>query len=907
MNEILTFALLGLGAGAAYAIAAMGVVLVHRGSGVVNFAHVGMAIVGAYTCSKLREHGWPAALAVLLGLLAAGLAGLLTHAVVMQRMQRASNLSRVVATLGILTLLQAAASLAFGDGVGLVPSLLPTGTVHVAGTALGEDRLYLLVISAVFGVVLWAVYRFTRFGQLTTAVAENQRAVAALGRSPQLVAMTNWILGSMLSGAAGILLVPIVGLSVLQLSTLLIPALAAALVGGFTSFGLSWLGALAIGIAESEITRYVSAPGWSTAFPIALVIVYVLARGHALPVRGTAQERLPAVGKGRTHPALPLLLGCAAVALILVASDNWVAAITIGLIGGLLCLSLTVLTGYAGQLSLVQFGLAGCAALVAGRASAEWNLPFLLAGLLAVVVTTVVGVLLALPALRIRGVTLGIVTLGLGVIIEQAVLGNPAYTGGVLGTTVHPPSVAGWSLDATVHPARYAISCLLLFGASGWLVSGLRRGRTGRLLLAVRGNERAAASLGLSVTGLKLYAFALSSVLAAVAGVLFAFRSPNVLFGAFGSAASINVLGVSVIGGLGYIGGAVVGAVGIDGGPTSNLLNNLTGSQDWLGLVTGLLMITTLVTSPDGTVSVMTQQIRGMLRAVRRNTAVPAAVPVDASSDPLTEQATTKFVARRRRLQVAGLSVRFGGTQALNDVAVAVNQGEVLGVIGANGAGKTTLIDTITGLTRQTAGRITLDDQEIGRWSPRRRARAGLVRSFQSLELFDDLTVAEQLSVPLPGRRLGWLTDLFRGRPAEVAPFVASVAADFGLSGVLERRPGDLSYGQRRLLAIARALAAQPAILLLDEPAAGLDDAERQELGGLLRRLVAASGLAVLLVDHDVALVAAASDRVVVLDFGEVIATGAPADVLRDPAVLSAYLGGEAVDAFVDQPVGRTS
>lgn len=905
MDGVLTFAILGLGLGAGYAIAAMGVVLVHRGSGVVNFAHVGMAIVGAYAYVELRGAGWSTPIAVVLGLLAAGLVGLLTHTIVMQPMQRASILSRVVATLGILMVLQAAAGLWSGDGVSLAPSVLPTDTVHVAGTTFGVDRLYLLAISAVFGLALWAIYRFTRFGQLTTAVAENQRAVAALGRSPQLVAMTNWVLGAMLSGAAGILLVPIVGLSVSTLSLLLIPPLAAALVGGFSSFGLTWLGAAIIGIAESEITRYVSAPGWSSAFPIALVIAYVLVRGHSLPVRGSTQDRLPAVGSGRSRPLPLVLLGCALVVVILLASDNWVAAITIGLAGGMLCLSLTVLTGYAGQLSLVQFGIAGCAALVAGRVSAVWDFPFLAAALLAVVVTTAIGVVIALPALRIRGVTLGIVTLGIGVIIEQALLGNPAYTGGVLGTTVHPPSIGGWSLDATVYPERYAIGCVLLLGLAGWLVSNLRRGQTGRRLLAVRGNERAAAALGLSVTRVKLYAFALSSALAALAGVLLAFQSPNVLFEAFSAQNSINLLGVSVIGGVGYIGGAMMGAVSTAGGPTSTLLGDLTGSQNWLTLVTGLSMIMVLTTLPDGAFAAMGQQIRSVLRRTPKRAPVP--MEPRPAAKPRTVSVASTLTARQRHLDVAGLSVRFGGTNALTDVAVTVRPGEVLGVIGPNGAGKTTLIDTITGLTRQHAGRIDLDGTEITRWSPQRRARAGLIRSFQSLELFDDLTVAEHLTVPVRGRRLDGLADLLRGRRAEVAPFVASVAAEFGLGEVFDRRPGDLSYGQRRLLAIARALAARPAILLLDEPAAGLDEAERLELGRLLRRLVAESGLAVVLIDHDVALVAAASDRIVALDFGQVIATGTPVDVLRDPAVVEAYLGGQPIGAGVEDRGWRES
>ncbi len=890
MSTALTFALLGLGVGAAYAIAALGIVVVYRGSGVVNFAHVGMAIVSAFAYAEARDAGWPVVGAVFVGLGVAAVVGLLTHLLVMQRMQHASTLTRVVATLGLLTVLQSAATLKYGDGIRLVPSLLPKDPVHVGDAVVGADRLWLLAISAALGVVLWVAYRFTRFGQLTTAVAESPRAVAALGRSPQRVAMANWVIGAVLAGAAGILLAPVVGLSVAQLSLLLIPALAAALVGGFSSFGLTWAGAVAIGVAQSEITRYVSAPGWSSALPILVVIAILLLRGHALPERGALQDRLPAVGSGLVRPAVVVAAIGACAVLVCVLGGAWIDAITTALITALVCLSLTVLTGYTGQLSLAQFALAGCAALVAARSSAVWGLPFWLAGLLAVVVTTGAGLLVALPALRTRGVTLGIVTLGVAVVVQQVVMGNPAYTGGILGTTVDPPSIAGLSLDATTHPTRYALLCLTCVAVAGWVVSCLRRGRTGRRLLAVRGNERAAASLGLDVVAVKLYAFAVSAALAAVGGVLLAFQAPTVLFDGYTPQRSIDVLGVTVIGGLGFIGGALVGAAGAAGGPIAYGLDQVTDSRDWLGLVTGVVMLLTLATAPDGLFALKARAAARLASRLRRGSGAPAPAAAPAAS---AAPAGAEPVAPRR-LRADDLAVAFGATQALNGVSLELAPCEVLGVIGPNGAGKTTLVDVLTGLTRPDRGAVTLDDRDVTRLSLAARARAGVVRSYQSLELFDDLTVAEHLRVPSDDRgRMSWATDLVRPREGALAPAALAAIEELGLAAVLDRIPGELSYGQRRLLAIARALAARPSVLLLDEPAAGLDEEERAELERLLRRLAGEWGLAVLLVEHDVALVAGASDRVVALDFGRVIAEGAPDAVLADPAVVRAYLGGD--------------
>jgi len=895
MTDVLTFALLGIGVGAGYAIAAMGLVVVYRGSGVVNFAHVGIAVVAAYVYAKVLDAGAPEAGAVVAGLACAGAIGLATHVLVMQRMRDSSTLSRVVATLGLLLVLQSGAELVWGgQGIELMPSMLPDDRVDVGGATVSADRLWLAAISLAAGVVLWAVYRFTRFGRLTTAVAESSRAVASLGRSPERIAMLNWAIGSLLSGAAGILLAPVVGLSVTQLGLLLIPALAAALVGGFSSFGLAWAGAMTIGIVQSEITRYVSAPGWSAAAPILLVILILLVRGRGLPQRGTFQERLPAVGSGMVRPRLVLGLAAVVVVLVSVLSAEWVDAITISLITALICLSITVLTGYAGQLSLAQFALAGIAALIAARSAAELGLPLAVAGALAVAGTTLAGLVVALPALRIRGVTLGIVTLGIAVVVQQVLLTNPAYTGGIVGTTIDSPSVAGISLDATAHPGRYALVCLAVLVVCALLVSNLRRGTMGRHLLAIRGNERAAASLGIDVMRSKLYAFAVSAAMASMAGVLFAFRSPTVVFGSYVPQRSIDVLGSTVIGGLGYIGGGLLAGFFSAGGPISYALHQATGSQVWLGLLVGLVMLATLVVAPNGMFAWKVELGRRMAARLNRGRAQE---PEPAAASPAVTAAAGNEARHRvqpRALEAAGLSVSFGGTRALDDVSLRVEPGQVLGVIGPNGAGKTTLIDVVTGLTRADGGRVTLDGKDVTSLPVWRRARCGIVRSYQGLELFDDLTVLDNISVPPTGRRgrMTWLTELVRPpRDRALGPAALTAISELGLTEVLDKLCTELSYGQRRLVAIARALAAEPSVLLLDEPAAGLDEEDRAELSRLIRRLVDDLGLAVLVVEHDVALVVDVSDRVMVLDGGRVIAEHEPQEVLRIPEVVDAYLG----------------
>ncbi|MFG2090352.1 MULTISPECIES: ABC transporter ATP-binding protein [unclassified Spirillospora] len=243
-------------------------------------------------------------------------------------------------------------------------------------------------------------------------------------------------------------------------------------------------------------------------------------------------------------------------------------------------------------------------------------------------------------------------------------------------------------------------------------------------------------------------------------------------------------------------------------------------------------------------------------------------------------------------LEARGLGVRFGGVQALTDVDLTVDEGALVGLIGPNGAGKTTLIDALTGLV-PADGRITFAGRRIGGLPAHRRARAGLGRTWQSLELFGDLTVAENLQVAAdrqgPG---GMLLDLLRPRRTAPPPGVAEALALLELDDLADRMPDELTQGQRKLVGVARALAARPRLVCLDEPAAGLDTGESAALGRHLRR-VAAAGTSMLLVDHDMGLVFSICDLVYVLEFGRVITAGAPAVVRADRAVITAYLGGE--------------
>ena len=255
-------------------------------------------------------------------------------------------------------------------------------------------------------------------------------------------------------------------------------------------------------------------------------------------------------------------------------------------------------------------------------------------------------------------------------------------------------------------------------------------------------------------------------------------------------------------------------------------------------------------------------------------------------------------------LQLDGITVKFGGVTALDNVSFEVKPGEIVGLIGPNGAGKTTLLDVATGFTRPTTGSMTLDGSPIDDWTAVKRARQGLVRSWQAVELFEAMTIRENLLVAADRNQgRNYFIDLVRpGRP-RTSEVMEQMIEQFGLQEYLDRRPSALSQGLTRLVGIARAVVAEPRLLLLDEPAAGLDQAESAELAEVIRGIATRYGIGILVVEHDVPLLMNLCDRLVVLDFGKLIASGTPDEIQRNPLVIEAYLGGTALEDALDSGV----
>jgi sulfate-transporting ATPase len=890
VQEVIRFALLGLGLGSLYSLASQGLMVIYRGSGVLNFAHGAIGMVGAYIEWEFRSNGHNVVVAWAAGLLACAVIGALTHLLIMRRLRRASPLARIVATLGVLIVLQAGAVLRYGSQITFVTSELPVTVYRPFGITISVDRFILVGIAAVLSALLWALYRYTKFGIATTAVAENQRAASAVGLSPDRIATVNWALGSALAGAAAILIAPIVQLQVATMTNLVLAALATALVAGFRSFPVAFAAGMLIGIGQTELTRYVDTPGVANSLPFAVIILWMLLRGQALPLRDYFLQRLPAVGSGRAHPlAVAIAVAITAVVIVMV-PIRWQDAFVTTFAMGFVLLSVVVITGYAGQLSLGQFALAGFGAWVAGRLVDAGGWPFWLALLAGVAAAIPVGAIFAIPAVRARGINLAIVTLGMGSAMELMIFNNGDLVGGFAGTQVGKPDLFGWDINAIAHPGRYAIVCMVALAVVSLMVASMRRGRSGRRLLAVRTNERAAAALGISVPGAKMYAFAVSAGIAAIGGVLLAFRKDVILYNnEFTSFTSILVVAWSFIGGIGYLLGPVFGSTLAPGSLGAQLTNTIFESiTQYIQLIGGVLVVLLVLQNQDGIAKESIAQARWVADKVRSKVPrLPAPTPRSFELPPEHRERVTP-----RTLEVRRLSVRYGGVIGVDDVSFTVVPGRITGLIGPNGAGKTSVIDAVTGFTRAASGSVRLDGVELTGMSATKRARAGLSRSFQSLELFEDATVLDNLRAASdPRDRLSYVRDLVHPVEPPLPGEVVAAIREFRLEDDLLRHVQDLPYGQRRLLAIVRAVATQPSVLLLDEPAAGLSDVETAELARLVRRLADDWGIAILLVEHDMSFVMNVCDDIVVLDFGAQISAGTPQEVRRDPAVIAAYLG----------------
>lgn len=978
--------LAGLSVGAAAALTGIGLIVTYRATGVLNFAHGAIAMVCAYVLRGLVvDRGWPLwwAAALTLLVVAPGIGVVLERFVFRPLSVRGGDPARaLVASIGVFVLLVGGAALLWGQGARddapvLVPAE-PWGQLAVV-----------VVLAAGVGVVI----RRTRFGRKLRAVVDDRRLAVLAGVDADRVAAAGWAFGSFTAGLTGVLLAPYVRLDPYGLPLLVMEVVAVAVAARMRGPTVAVVVALGIGVAQSQLTR-LHPSGWGEpllqAVGANLFVVALLFAALVLPGVGThdALPR-PATARVPTHPGAWIVAGVLFLLPLGFAGRDLHTAVQVPALGVVL-LSLVVVTGRGGQISLGQAAYAGLGALftallAAGRFPGLPRLPELAALAVAVVLVAPLGVLTGWPAIGRRGLALALATFAVGVGVSRFVFDQPYATSGLsLGRP------AGFDGDRA-----YYVLELLLLACALLAARALRRGRTGRALAAMRDHESGARAAGVRVPSLKLLAFVSGAALAALGGGMLGMGLRAFDPAAYDPVrgllwfAAVVVLGAdSTLGALlaaallvgldagtrGGVAAAVIGVLAVlagrfpDGPYTAlrDATNRLRPAPAFLAVrlrarlrppapppkppraPAGATATSTgpRTAPPPGrpadaparrrgdTVREVTENTRttgqppGRPRGERPATEEPsdhrppdhgardrvtgpampgesragwarepsgrgaAPAPACRSAEPYAPHRPSapgaapvrasggEAPAGRRRaggsapafgppvLAARGLRVRYGGFTALDGVDLDVPAGRVIAVVGPNGAGKSTLFHCLAGTLRPARGSVSFGGRDITRLPAHARARLGIARTFQQLAVFPTLTVAENVRV---GAERGRLRD-----PGAVERTLRL----FGLDGPMRARPAaGLPTGTLRRVEVARALAAAPRVLLLDEPAAGLDTAEVTALARILKAL-AADGTALLVVEHDLDLVAGLADVVHVMTAGRIVASGPPGSVL---------------------------
>ena len=531
-------------------------------------------------------------------------------------------------------------------------------------------------------------------------------------------------------------------------------------------------------------------------------------------------------------------------------------------------MGLTVVLGLCGQINLAQAAFFGLGAYAVGLGTVDYGISFWGCIVIGIGIVLFFGAFLGTSTLRLGGHYLAMVTISFQQILTLVMINWIPVTHGPDGVS----KILKPSLFPT--PQSYLGFCVVVLAVVGYLVWHLPETKLGRAMRAVRDNELAAGVTGIDVQRTKVIAFAICALLGGLGGCLFAGGFAYVSPDQFSFAESIVFLTMVLLGGVSSPVGAVIGTGLLILIP--EWLRFLKSSPGLYLAIYGLAVILIVLFMPDGIWGFVSQKLKRFRKVLHLSADVPELelVQTQAHADDV--------------LVVTSLSKHFGGLKAVDEISFTVKRGSVHALIGPNGSGKTTTLNVLSGLYTPTGGSVSLDGHDITHAAPHMRTAVGLGRTFQNIRLFRSMTALE--NVIIGGER--------SGNPVESGALAreerARAALNFvGLGDRAEELVTSFSYGHQRLIEIARALAGNPTVLLLDEPAAGLNSTEKMELRDLLKR-IAAKGLTILIIDHDMTLVGAVAEHITVLNFGRRIADGDPVSVLNHPDVVTAYLGSDA-------------
>ncbi len=882
------------------ALAAVGLALVWRSNRVVNFAQGDLGAFPATVAVLLITlSGLPWLLGVTIGIGAAVVVGALADILVIRRFARSPRLLLTVATLGLAQILAfGALYLPKAWGAGPAIRRIPPPfewTAQIGGVGFNANDLIAVVVAPVLLAAVALLLRRTDTGVAVRAAAERMDRAATLGVPVQRLETRVWVLTTMLSFAAVTLAAGISSLPFgagLGLAVLL-RALAAVVTGRMTHLVTIGATAVALGVLESGV-RWNTGDTALMAPILAATVIISLLWYRSGTTRAERDETSSWQAGAEAHDLPTSVAGDSRVRLLRIA--GWAALVVIAVLGptlmgtngqlkagivvafALVGVSVVILTGWAGQISLGQMAFVGAGAAVGswGMADHGWD-PFV-ALLVGGAVGAVTVVLVGLPALRVRGLYLAVVTLAIGIAASEWVFSNRAFDW-IPETSFPRPALLGRvELDSPLRLYWFALGVLALVL---FALLGVRRSRTGRVLVAMRDNEPGVVAFGVNPTLAKLVSFATSGFVAALAGVVIVVQQGAFRSATYAPEESVSVLVATVVGGIGSLAGGVAGAV-VQRGAQWLL------PAPWSLLATGAGALIVLLVAPGGLAGVM-------LRARDRLALRVAGIEPESHHDPEhahprleiagadpAEAAVQQWPAL---LDVRGLWAGYGDLAVVRSLDLQIAPGEILAVLGGNGAGKTTLLKTITGVLPAIGGSIVFDGEQLTDMSPDRIAAAGITAVPGGEGVFPGLTVRENLQIG------AWL---LRGSPDEVAGREWEATETFpALAGRLEEPAANLSGGQQQMLALAMALMSRPKLLVIDELSLGLAPLVVGDLAAMVRR-VASEGTSVLLVEQSLNVALTMADRALFLEHGESRFSGPASELAgRDDLLREVFLAGD--------------
>ena len=938
LGAIATWNLLFIGTvrGLIIALIAMGIVLVYRSNRVINFAVGDLGVpCAALLAIMAGKHHWPYWPALVAAVAVGTIAGAVVELAVIRRLFTAPRVIVLVATIGVAQLAQAVTRSLPDYRTGTLQTNFPspiTGEWHPgAGIIVRGPQVLALIAVPLITLALWWLLGHTRFGEAVRASVSNPDLARLTGINPKMMSTAVWTIAGFLSAVSVILIATESESTELVLigpSTLL-RGLAAALVGRMVSFPKAVIAAVVIGLIDQLLFFNFTNETGLVQFVLFLAVLVLVARVSRSTDPGAQSfqfaprvraipERLREIWWVQRMPQLVALFGLVvAIALPLVFTDSSRHFTYTQILAFALCAtSVIVLTGWAGQLSLGQMAFAGIGALSASAlirgfsVDIGWrddrllqatfpHVPFVWALLMGAVLACVTATLVGIGALRVRGLLLAASTLAFAIAAQTYIFRRPILTLG--RSTARLPREAIGPIDITNRNRAYYYVTLAVLVVVLIVMARVRRSGVGRTIIGVRENEQAAAALTVSPARAKLIAYAVGGFVAGLGGALLGglFETVGYVERLFRVDDSFTLVAMAVIGGLGSLAGAVIGALWIVGlpafWPNNDLVPLLTSS---IGLLIILLYI------PGGLTQISYWCRDSLLQRLERR--LPPAPPKASIEPPasLTRAASLGAATANADgsvLATHALTVRFGGLVAVDSVDFRAMPREVVGLIGSNGAGKSTLLNAIGGFL-PAQGRVELLGRDVSRLDAHHRARLGLGRTFQAALLFPELTVREvvELALEARGSTSFWGTALFLPRSTRLEHRRHTDAAELidflGLGRYADRYVAELSTGTRRIVELTAMLAVGPRIICLDEPTAGVAQRETEAFGPLIKRIQAELDATLIVVEHDLPLILAISDRVCCLEAGRVIAEGTPADVRANPVVVASYLGTDPVE-----------